>query len=245
MNQAALNPLIDGDVIVYRVGFACDAAKDDDGNPVVEPVEYALATVRRVIQNINDKFSEQKYHRIFLSGKDNFRDKLATIKVYKGNRDPSNKPRYYSEIKDYLINVHNSEVINGQEADDAQGIAQWENKDKSTVIVGIDKDLYMIPGWHYNWVKDEMKYINLFDANEFFFKQVLIGDSTDNIPGVKGVGPKTAEKLIAPCNKDVAKMQEVVRQEYKRVYGDRAEQVYREVANLIWIRREEGQECPY
>lgn len=241
----ALNPLIDGDVIVYRVGFAVDASKHPDGSPKDEPLEYALATVRAVLHNIEDRFPDQQYRRLFLSGKGNFRDKLATFKVYKGNRDPSHRPRYYQDIKEYLISVHNSEVIDGQEADDAQGIAQWAAKDKSTVIVGIDKDLYMIPGWHYNWVKDDLKYINLPDANAFFFKQLLTGDTTDNIPGVPKIGPKTADKLIDPCERDIWKMQEVVKAEYKRHYGDEAERAYKEMANLLWIRREEGQECPY
>lgn len=245
MTKEKLNPLIDGDIIVYRVGFAVDSAKDDDGNPVIEPVEYALATVRRVLSDINGVFSGQEYHKIYLTGKDNFRDKLATLKVYKGNRDPSHKPRYYNEIKDYLINVHNAEIVNGQEADDAQGIAQWSKKDRSTVIVGIDKDMYMIPGWHYNWVKDELKYVTLKDANTFFFKQMLTGDTTDNIPGIPRVGPKTAEKLIAPVAGDIIKMQEVVKEKYKEHYGDTAEQAYNEMANLLWIRREENQVCPY
>lgn len=208
-------------------------------------MEYGLATVRSVLDNIHDKFPEQEYRRIFLTGKDNFRDKIATLKVYKGNRDPSHKPKYYSEIKDYLIAHHGAEVVDGQEADDAQGIAQWANKDRSTVIVGIDKDMYMIPGWHYNWVKDELKYVKLADANTFFFKQMLTGDTTDNIPGIPKVGPKTAEKLIAPVAGNIIEMQRVVREKYKEYYGDKAQSAYNEMANLLWIRREEDQVCPY
>lgn len=243
--QPHLNPLIDADVIVYRVGFAVDAAKHPDGTPKDEPVEYALATVRSVLENIHDKFPEQEYRRIFLTGKGNFRDKAATLQVYKGNRDPSHKPRYYSDIKDYLIGVHKAEVCDGQEADDAQGIAQWAKKDRSTVIVGIDKDMYMIPGWHYNWVKDEGKYINLDEANTFFFKQMLTGDRTDNVPGIPKIGPVTADKMIDPVSGNISAMQDVVRDAYRKYYGDRAEFAYREIASLLWIRREEDQVCPY
>ena len=237
MSEKALNPLIDGDILVYRCGFA---AKED------EPLEYTLHTVKSVIEFILDKFPDRTYHKLYLTGKSNFRDKLATLQVYKGNRDPSHKPQYYTEIKDYLINVQKAEVVEGQEADDAQGIEQWKNKDKSTVIVGIDKDLKMIPGYHYNWVKDILEYVNLRDANEFFFFQMLTGDRTDNIPGIKGVGEKTAAKLLGPAAKDIGAMQKIVMDQYIKQYGQElGPMAYREVANLLWIRREENQECPF
>lgn len=192
-----------------------------------------------------DKFPERTYHRIYLSGKDNFRDKLGTIQVYKGNRDPSQRPKYYQEIKDYLINVHGAILCHGQEADDQVGIDQWAAKDRSTCIVGQDKDLNMIPGHHFNPVKEEYWYINLADANAWFFQQMLEGDRTDNIPGIQGIGPVKASKLLAPCQKDVFKMREVVMSQYRQQYGEAAESAYAEVSSLLWIRREENQRCPF
>lgn len=221
---------------MYRCGFA---AQEN------EPLEYTLHTVRNVLDNIRDKFPERKWEKIFLTGKGNFRDKVATLQVYKGNRDPSHKPQYYNEIKDYLINVHHAIVVEGQEADDAQGIEQWANKDKSTVIVGIDKDLKMIPGYHFNFVKNILEYVNLQDANAFFFHQMLTGDRTDNIPGIKGLGEVRAAKLLAPCNKDVDAMRQVVMKEYERQYGPTAGLAYDEIASLLWIRRTPEQKCPF
>lgn len=257
MNVKALTPLIDADVICYRVGFA---VKED------EPVEYALSTVKNVLNNIMDRFPEATSRRVFLTGKNNFRDALATILTYKGNRDPNKKPYYYSEIRDYLIDHQGAEVVDGQEADDAQAIEQWRNKDKSTVIVGIDKDLYMIPGYHYNWVTDELKYVNLADANTHFFHQMLTGDSTDNILGCAvrkdvmyktgakkgqmhttrvGVGPKEADDLLEPVKGDVMAMRKVVIEQYKKHRGSTAQADYKENAALLWMRREEGQVCPW
>ncbi len=236
ISTKALTPLIDGDVICYRVGFA---VKED------EPVENALATIKHVLNNIMDRFPEATSRRLFLTGKGNFRDDIATLRPYKGNRDPANRPHYYKEIRDYMLEHQGAEMVHGQEADDAQAIEQWKNKDKSTVIVGIDKDLYMIPGYHYHWVKDELKYITLADANRHFFWQMLVGDRTDNIPGIDGIGPVKADKLLAPCNKDVMKMAQVVRAEYDRQYGGNAPAAHKEIANLLWMRREENQECPF
>ena len=235
MKNSELSPLLDCDIFVYRVGFAANE----------EPLEYALATMRSVLDNIRDRFPDRKYEKLYLTGKDNFREKVAKRHKYKGNRDPSHKPVHYNDIRDYLVNVQGAEVIDGQEADDALGIEQWKNKDKSTVIVSIDKDLKMVPGFHYHPFKDELIYVNLTDANAFFFQQMLTGDRTDNIHGIKGIGDKTAIKMLAPCNKDVIEMQKVVREAYKKAFGEEAREVYRENAALLWMRREPEQECPF
>lgn len=236
MQNPHLNPLLDGDYLIYRVGFA---VKDD------EPVEYALSTVKHAIHNIWDRFPDATERKLYLSGKNNFRDKLGTILIYKGNRDPSHRPHYYSEIKEYIIKYHNAIVVDGQEADDAVCIEQWKHKDRSTVIVGIDKDLHQCPGWHFNPVRDELKYVTLAEGNAFFFHQMLTGDRTDNIPGIKGLGEIRAAKLLDPCDKDIFKMKDVVMQQYKKQYGSEAENAYHEVSNLLWMRREEGQTCPF
>lgn len=227
--------LWDADYLIYRVGFAVNDT---------EPLEYALATVKASINGVLDKTQPSGY-RLFLSGKDNFRDKIAVTQIYKGNRDPADRPYYYQEIKDYLVQYQGAELVDGQEADDICGIEQWKAKDRSTMIVGQDKDLRMIPGWHYNPVKDETKYINLAEANEWFFIQMLWGDRTDNIPGITGIGEVRSAKLLAPCNRSVTDMQRVVKEEYKKAFGDDAERRYKEIANLLWIRREENQECPF
>lgn len=231
MNNSNLNPLVDADYIIYRVGFA---VKDD------EPVEYALSTVKSVINNIWDRFPNRKYQALYLTGKQNFRDKLATIQVYKGNRDPSHKPKYYSEIKQYILDYHPAVVVDGMEAEDACGIEQYKHKDKSTVICGVDKDLLCIPGYHYNPVKDTLTYVPIADANVHFWKQVLTGDRTDNIRGIDGLGPKSADKIIDPCSKDWLRMHDVVLAEYRKQHGNDAERAMDETAKLIWILREEG-----
>lgn len=231
-----LNPAIDSDILVYRCGHA---AKDD------EPLEYVLATVKRAVEGILENFPGRKEQRLYLTGKGNFRDTLATIQTYKGNRSPDSKPKYYKEIRDYLVDVWNAEVIEGQEADDAMGIYQWSHKDKSTCIVSIDKDLRMIPGYHYNFVKGVIDYVDLPQANYNFFRQTLTGDRSDNIPGISGVGEKRSEKLLAPANNNVVDMKRICMEQYKKEFGEYAESCWKEISNLLWIRREENQECPF
>lgn len=206
-----------------------------------DPIEYCLATVKTVIENVKERFRDNESCQIFISGHGNFRDKLGTIAVYKGNRDPIAKPKYYQDIRQYVIDHHGAVEVGGMEAEDACGIDQWAHKDRSTVIVGIDKDLKMIPGYHYHPKHDTLKYIGIADANEWFWMQALMGDRTDNILGLKGIGPKTAEKMLAPCKKDWTKMYNVVQDAYRKQLGkEEGDRAFFETANLVWILREKN-----
>ena len=226
-----LIPLIDSDILVYRCGFAAKG----------EPLNYVLHTVKQSIENIYQAFNEAPEAKVYLTGKGNYRDKVAVTKPYKGNRDPNNKPDYYDEIRQYLIDQHQAQVIDRMEADDALGIHQWKNKDKSTVIVSIDKDLRCIPGWHYNFVKQELEYVPLAQANKNFWTQVLTGDATDNIQGIPKCGAKTAAKIIGSTDGSWAEMHCRVYDEYMRYYGREGPDKFKEMATLIWIQREENQ----
>ena len=53
-----------------------------------------------------------------------------------------------------------------------------------------------IPGDHYNFVKKTHQFIDDDEAHLKLMLQCLTGDGTDNIPGIKGVGAKTAEKIL-------------------------------------------------
>jgi 5'-3' exonuclease len=64
------------------------------------------------------------------------------------------------------------------------------------VVVSIDKDLHCIAGTHFNPKTKAIEQISEEWANYFYWKQLLMGDSVDNIPGIKGTGPKTAEKIL-------------------------------------------------
>jgi len=96
----------------------------------------------------------------------------------------------------------------GYEADDyiASAAVQWAGPDLQVVMVSRDKDLDQVLGPHavmYDPMKDEtidpeaLAAAKGYAPAEAIEIQTLTGDSTDNIPGVRGVGPKTAAKLIA------------------------------------------------
>jgi DNA polymerase-1 len=224
--------------------------KDKDWSPVdywvepeimVEPEEAAVYNVRSILRSICEdlQIDPETELRVYLSGETNFRNGVATIKPYKGNRDKSRKPVHAPALKDYVRRAYNCKTSDGQEADDDMAIAHFDMfcKDPdSTVISTIDKDLNMIPGLHYNFVTKESYYVQPFEGLLNFYRQCLTGDTTDNIPGIRGVGPVKAGKLI-PDDADPGAALHAVRGAYREAYGDDAEKVLLEVGRLLWIRR--------
>lgn len=216
--------LIDGDILVYRAGFACNE----------EPVQNALWACKMLLGSIRKRCDNITGERLFISADDqsNFRYEIAKTRPYKGNRK-KRKPRHYAAIREYLVDVQKAELVTGQEADDALGIAQANAEKDTTVICTIDKDLDMIPGWHFNFVKNIKYYTTDEEANRWFYTQLLQGDSTDNIQGVEGIGPVKANKLLdgARSPKDYYN---IALEAY-----DNNEELLTEMARLVWIRRKE------
>jgi len=196
-----------GDVIVYRIGFATQS-KDEDGEVVAEPLPYALHSTKVFINNMIKKTEADSY-RLFLTGKDNFRMKVDP--EYKANRKGTAKPVHYDEIRKYMANHLKAEVIDGMEADDALALNQTED----TVIASIDKDLLMVAGRHYNFVKDEYKTVTPEEGIRWFYTQLLMGDKVDNIIGIRGIGIKKAEKILDASDDWDATVEDYYKEEFE------------------------------
>ena len=234
--------LIDSDIIAYSVGFA---AKDD-------PLPYALHSVNKMIDSMLERAGvpDGGEYFCFLTGSGNYREAIATIAPYKGNRK-TDKPTHFYEIREYLVNKHGALVVDGAEADDAIGIMQTRLTEKGieSCICSIDKDLDMIAGWHYNWKRDEKYFVRPMDAELFFYKQLLMGDSTDNIKGIPNVGDKKASKLITTIIEECAEdgTVDVLEELYWEIltqyaiHYDRPMEALLENARLLWIRRNNGE----
>jgi 5'-3' exonuclease len=93
----------------------------------------------------------------------------------------------------------------------------------------------MIPGHHYNPVKKESYYIDDKEAIKNFYRQILTGDKVDNIEGLRGIGPKKADKILAEADTEL-KMYEAV----LKAYDNNQERVI-ENGQLLWIRRQEDE----
>ena len=211
--------LIDGDLVCYRSAVTVpeDANKD-----------VAFYRMDVLIQQIIEATDATQY-RIFLTGKNNFRKKINP--EYKANRKDTVPPVYLQDCRQYLVDNHYAVISDGCEADDLLGVSQ--NKD--TIICSLDKDLRMIPGRHYNWTKVELDSVNKQDGLRHFYKQMLIGDKSDNIFGFDKIGPVKAGKLIDHLD-DEQDMFEIVWEKYN--YDA---QRFTMNANCLWIWRNEGE----
>ena len=202
-----------------------------------EPVENALHSVKIFLEGVMES-TDAEHCKIFLTGKNNFRDEVATILPYKGNRHELHKPVHYEAIRDYLINTWGAVIVDGMEADDMMAIEQTKGNEK-TVICSTDKDLRMVAGWHFNWNRDESPvWVSKSQGMKWFYTQLLTGDRVDNIQGIPGVGPKTAEKILADCETEEDMYWAAVCT-YEESY-DKPYDALIENARLLWMLREVG-----
>ena len=213
-----MQALIDGDIVAYKA--AC-TSQDDDSE------DYVFSKVDDLIDKITF-YTDSDEYRVFLTGSNNFRK--AIYPEYKAHR-PTEKPFWLQAIRDYLVKEYKAEVCDGQEADDALGI----NQTSETIICTIDKDLLMIPGQHYNFVKDEFKTVTYLDGLKHFYMQCLQGDRSDNIKGIPGVGPKKAERILNGCVTEYDLFKAV-----RNAYSNDEEFLMN--GRVLWIRRNEDED---
>lgn len=228
-----------GPVAVYRYkkeipdyyskdeGCFIEKAKD------VEPLENALHGMKESLQSVIGAVGATSY-KVYLTGEGNFREQISVTRKYKGTRDPDHKPVYYKELKEYLINYWNAEIVNGMEADDYLAIEQTKDPN-NTIIASIDKDLKQICGWKYDFVKKEKYWVSEEEAMRFFYYQLLVGDAVDNIQGVVGIGPKKAQQILAGCKTEKEMYDACV-----KTYNN--QELLNEMAQLVYIRRVEGEQ---
>jgi hypothetical protein len=207
-----------------------------------------------------------KDFKLVVGGQGNFRDAVAVTWPYKGNR--GEKPILSGEMKEYMLKRWPDKIIqmDGIEADDVLGHYGWASYEvakrlgdpkKAPCVIGhVDKDINMIPGWHYNFTSGEIYWVSETDGLKFFFKQMLYGDKqVDFVPGLnsmskeisdkfkvrntKSMGEKTAEAIINTCT-TVRDALEATVFCYKTCYPDTWQEYIQEQSDLLWMQREPG-----
>ena len=177
-----LNVYIDGDLLVHQSIWGSNSKND-----VKKKLNSAILNIMKTTEADNGK--------IAVRGPDNFRREIYP--AYKANRkkEMTEKER---ELFDYSYNQLEShwgaEKATGMEADDL--LAIWHTETPG-IIASLDKDMLQVPGLHYNFRSKEFQYIEEEEASYLLHLQMLTGDSTDNIKGLKGIGPVKAKKILA------------------------------------------------
>lgn len=184
--------LVDADSIYFKA--ACVTKKKHEIRKVIK---------RKMVEIERDCsffFTDIKM-MVAVKGIGNFR--FDFLEDYKGVR-----PDLEDDMKEalnygnqFMLEHYDTVAADNMEADDLVSVWAhqcWENG-LNYIIAHIDKDLNMIPGPHYNFDKQDLYEISPDEGYYKFMHQCLTGDRTDNIKGIKGIGPKKADKILESC----------------------------------------------
>jgi DNA polymerase I len=186
--------LIDADMVLYRSVCAAEQEMrwDDDIWTLQTNMSEAKAEVDNQLSTITQRLKSDDILLLF-SPKRTFRHDL--FPSYKANRSSKRKPLGIGELKEWMMEEYPSQMYPNIEADDAIGIMCTQDPENSIAVSG-DKDFGTLPITWYNHQKEVLITTPESTANYFHFLQSLTGDATDGFGGLKGCGPRTAEKLL-------------------------------------------------
>ena len=152
------------------------------------------------------------------------RASVATIAEYKGARKNAPKPHFFYPLKDYVKHREEVKVVNKLEVDDYVSMVLYQDYLKNgsspeRILCYTDKDLDNTAGAKYNYGRDEFVFHTQEESDYIFAKQMITGDSTDNIKGLPKHGKVAAEKLLNEHQgKPLGELYKVVLEAYRSVY---------------------------
>lgn len=245
--------LVDGDYLIY--GSA--------GNN-----ETSIGDARmRLMQKLQDFKTMSGAEHIVLhltatGGHKGHRYVAATIKPYQGNRSGSSRPKNWELLRDFCESykgvVFRQKLWGTREADDgiALHLRLLHEQGNEAVVAMKDKDSQMFTGCtHMDWDTFELCHVprgTFYQENsvgrvfgtKWFWLQMLMGDSADNIPGVQkirgvtkmvGCGPARARDALIMAADDEDCCIRVVKA-YQQNYGETWASAFAENAALLWMR---------
>lgn len=201
--------IIDGDVVVYKVAEAVaesfELSTEEDDEYIYRNIGWAnKQQAKDYVENLIDDICKKcKADSVAICLSDmtsNFRKQLNPN--YKANRK-SIKPILYEFIRNYIKDESGYKLYEkpSLEADDVIGILATTDKiikgDK--VVWSLDKDFKTIPCKFHRanpQGNDKSYAITQEEADWWFMYQTLIGDTVDGYYGCKGIGDKTAKKIL-------------------------------------------------
>lgn len=206
MSQAPL-VLVDGSSYLYRAFHALPPLTTSKGLPT-----GAVKGVLNMLKSLRKQYPESPFAVVFDAKGGTFRDDMYA--EYKANR-----PSMPDDMRVQIEPLHQSVIalgfpllcVEGVEADDVIGTLARSSAaaDRPVVISTGDKDMAQLVDGHITLVNTMTgSALNVEGVKEKFGvapEQIidylaLMGDSSDNIPGVPGIGPKTASGLLVGVN---------------------------------------------
>jgi DNA polymerase-1 len=206
MSQAPL-VLVDGSSYLYRAFHALPPLTTSRGLPT-----GAVKGVLNMLKSLRKQYPDSPFAVVFDAKGGTFRDEMFA--EYKANR-----PSMPDDMRVQIEPLHQSVIalgfpllcVEGVEADDVIGTLARSSAaaDRPVVISTGDKDMAQLVDGHITLVNTMTgSALDVEGVKEKFGvapEQIidylaLMGDSSDNIPGVPGIGPKTASGLLVGVN---------------------------------------------
>jgi DNA polymerase-1 len=201
--------VIDGKSVFYRGYYAMPNLSTRDGTPTGGVYGFAMMALE-VIKRLQPDYVCVAWDK----AKTNIRSRLLLYPEYKAHRKPA-PPDFYTQIP-ILFDLLESlgwplYEMDDYEADDIMGAfaKQAGEKGVESYLISSDLDLLQLVNSHTHiyTLKKGLTHIELFNEayfaekygigpHQFVDLKSLKGDASDNIPGVAGVGEKTALDLL-------------------------------------------------
>ena len=197
--------IIDGNSIFYRSFYALPLLANSKGEYSNAVYGFAIQ-ILHIIQNIKPKYMVVAFD----ASKKTFRNNIYS--EYKATRKPMpDELRSQLEPLKKMLKLMDIQIAEkeGLEGDDIIGILSKKFLDTETIIVTGDRDSFQLVDdvtsvYFTKKGTSDVKIINKktlkneygVSPEQFIDLKALQGDSSDNIPGVPGVGTKTATDLI-------------------------------------------------
>lgn len=187
--------LIDADILVYRAisSVEHEIEWDEDVWTLYADLNEAHEAFEGMLETILRNVGSKLNYKLCFSDSANFRKDIDP--TYKANRSKNRKPVGFKQFRQKIVEGYPSFSQPGLEADDCLGILATKFIDKGPIIVSDDKDLMQIPGKHL--IDGEIVTVTKADGDYVHMLQTLTGDAVDGYSGCPGIGPKTAEKILA------------------------------------------------
>lgn len=231
--------ILDVSGFIFRAYFAIPNMTNPQGSST-----HALFGFIRSVNKLLQDFGPNHVVAVF-DGPDNKKSRKKIYADYKANRTEKydDLPEQIGKAKEFcnLFGIQHVEV-DGVEADDTMGaIAQWgEQKGMEVFLCTSDKDLAqlvtdkirMLNPWKSNLILDPdgVKQTYGVRPDQIIDLLAIMGDTSDNIPGLKGFGPKTAVPLL----QEFGTLENLLRNP-DQVKGPKKQQTLREDADIALL----------
>ena len=186
--------LIDGDELVFTgtVAVQQDFKFSEHQHVLVSDERDAMEYIAVKLEEYQSITGDRGKIIMCFSDYPTFRHEVYS--EYKANRIGKRKPLAFKDVAEAVRRYHDVATYPNLEADDVMGILATEEVHPTRVIVSGDKDMKTIPCILLR--NGELETISEKRADRNWMISVLTGDRIDNIQGLPGVGPKTAEKIL-------------------------------------------------